>query len=223
MCFDDAVVVVGTLNLSRNMPCASICPVPSALPPWRWCAPLRAQVSFDSRLSARDSPVTRSSVWPSLVGWIQYMPSLTGGFTRAPSHGCTPKVQRCGSSGACRPRLGHVYHTHARMHARHVPKREPPGTSAAGISAYQETEKSSKFRPRMPLREAWPFRQQHLKRHAPRLALSRCALPRRVQGLPFAPVDLLEHHALHLCAAKGFEAQGRAWAQHHIVCGHDGR
>ena len=137
-------------------------------------------------------------MWPRLVGWIQYRPSLTSGFTRAPSHRCT-----FGSSGARRPWIRDRYHTHARMHALHVPKQEPSGTSAAGISAYQETEKSSKFRPKKPLHEAWPFRQQHLMRHPTQLALSRCPLPRRVQGLPFAPVDLLQHHALHLCAAGG--------------------
>ena len=173
------------------MPCVSICPVPSALL-------LGVGARPPGPLSTRNSAVTRSSVWPRLVGWIQYRPSLASGFTRAPSHRCT-----FGSSGARRPWIRDRYHTHARMHALHVPKQEPSGTSAAGISAYQETEKSSKFRPKKPLHEAWPFRQQHLMRHPTQLALSRCPLPRRVQGLPFAPVDLVQHHALHLCAAAG--------------------
>ena len=84
------------------------------------------------------------------------------------------------------------------MHALHVPKREPSGTSVAGISAYQETEKSSKFRPKKPLHEAWPFRQQHLMRHPTQLALSRCPLPRRVQGLPVRSRRLRVEHGFNI-------------------------
>ena len=144
-------------------------------------------------------------MWPRLVGWIQYRPSLASGFTRAPSH--PPVHPHIAARLGHQARVGLGLETgtirmHA-LHALHVPKQEPSGTSAAGISAYQETEKSSKFRPKKPLHEAWPFRQQHLMRHPTQLALSRCPLPRRVQGLPFAPVDLVQHHALHLCAAGG--------------------